>query len=255
MIIEKYQNLEPDIKKMVIVSLAFHAAVFLVFTVKTAFFPSDIPKYEPAIRVDLVGLPDKRNPDKPVVAPAPTPQPETKPEPVKEPPKPEPKSPVKEPEKKAPPVKTSTTSQSAALSKLKSLSAIEKLKAMKDEKPATEAKPQAETIKGNVLAAGSALKGLNKLEFDQYIGSLDAQVKSHWALPEWMLTQGLKAEVTIKIDKNGQIIERNLTKKSGNSEFDERVMAAIEKSNPFPPPPEKFIDLVGIQGITFAFPE
>jgi len=247
--IEKYQNLEPDIKKMVIASLAFHAAVFLVFTVKTAFFPSDIPKYEPAIRVDLVGLPDKRNPDKPVVAPAPTPAPE----PVKEQPKPETKP--TPPKATATPTKTSTTSQSAALSKLKSLSAIEKLKAMKDEKPVEESKPQAETIKGNVLAVGSALKGLNKMAFDQYIGSLDAQVKSHWALPEWMLTQGLKAEVTIKIDKNGQIIERNLTKKSGNSEFDERVMAAIEKSNPFPPPPEKFIDLVGIQGITFAFPE
>jgi colicin import membrane protein len=255
MIADKYQNLEPDLKKMIIVSLAFHAAIFLVFTVKTVFFPSDIPKYEPAIRVDLVGLPDKRNPDKPVVAPAPTPAPES----VKEESKPEVKpTPPKEPEKKAAtvPKKTSTTSQSAALSKLKSLSAIEKLKAMKDEKPTVETtKPQAETIKGNVLSVGSALKGLNKLEFDQYIGSLDAQVKNNWTLPEWMLTQGLKAEVTIKIDKTGQIIERKLTKKSGNSEFDERVMAAIEKSNPFPPPPEKFTDLVGIQGITFAFPE
>ncbi len=249
--IEKYQNLEPDIKKMVFMSIAFHAAIFLVFTVKTAFFPSDIPKYEPAIRVDLVGLPDKRNPDKPVTAPAPTP------EPVKEEQKkPEEKTPQKEPEKKAAtPTKTSTTSQNAALNKLKSLSAIEKLKAMKEDKPAVETKPQAEVIKGNTLSVGTALKGLNKLEFDQYIGSLDAHVKNYWSLPEWMLTQGLKAEVSIKIDKSGQIIERKLTKKSGNSEFDERVMAALEKSNPFPAPPEKFVDLVGIQGITFAFPE
>ena len=250
--IERYQNLEPDIKKMIFMSLAFHVAIFLVFTVKTAFFPSDIPKYEPAIRVDLVGLPDKRSPDKPVTAPAPTPAPEQ----AKADPKPEAKIPPKEEKKAVTPTKTSKTSQTAALNKLKSLSAIEKIKAMKeDDKPATENKPQAEVIKGNVLSVGTALKGLNKLEFDQYIGSLDAHVKNNWALPEWMLTQGLKAEVTIKIDKTGQIIERKLTKKSGNAEFDERVMAALEKSNPFPPPPSKFVDLVGIQGITFAFPE
>lgn len=246
--IERYQNLEPDLKRMVLMSLAFHAAIVLVFTVKTAFFPSDIPKYEPAIRVDLVGLPNKRNPDTPLTAPTPTPAPE----PVKET-KPESKT-VKE-EKKTVPAKNSTT-QSAALNKLKSLSAIEKLKDMKEEKTeVAEAKPQSDVIKGNVLSVGTALKGLNKLEFDQYIGSLDVHVKNNWALPEWMLTQGLKAEVLLKIDKSGQIIERKFIKKSGNTEFDDRVMAALEKSNPFPAPPEKFIDLVGIQGITFAFPD
>jgi colicin import membrane protein len=236
--IERYQNLEPDMKKMVFASLAFHAALILVFTLKVAFFSSDIPKYEPAIRVDLLGLPDKRNPDQPLVAPSPTPAPE-----VKAPPKPEKKAETKP-----------SVTQNAALNKLKSLSAIEKLKNLKEEKPVAEAKPPAEVVKGNVIAVGSSLKGLTKLEFDQYIGSLDARVKSNWSLPEWMLTQGLQAEVLVKIDKSGEVIERRLIKKSGNTEFDEHVMAAIEKSNPFPVPPEKFLDLVGIRGITFAFP-
>src|SRR3989344_8950524 len=134
--IEKYQNLEPDMKKMVFMSLAFHAALVLVFTVKVAFFSSDIPKYEPAIRVDLLGLPDKRDPDRPLTAPTPTPAPE----PLKAEPE---KASAKQLEKKVE-TKTTTTSQSAALNKLKSLSAIEKLKSMsdksKDEKVA-EAKP------------------------------------------------------------------------------------------------------------------
>lgn len=238
-------NLEPDIKKMIFVSLAFHAAVILVFTIKMVFFASDIPKYERAVRVDLVGLPDKRSPDKPVVAPKP-----------EAPKAPEKKTPEK-PEAKKPEPKTSTASQNAALNKLKSLSAIEKLKAMSDKPKENKADttPQTETLKGNVISVGTALKGLSKLEFDQYIGSLDAHVKNNWSLPEWMLSQGYKAEVLIKIDKSGQIIERRFTKKSGNPEFDERVMTALEKSNPFPAPPDKFIDLVGIQGITFAFPE
>lgn len=240
-------NLEPDIKKMIFMSLAFHAAVVLVFTVKMTFFPSDIPKYERAVRVDLVGLPDKRNPDKPVVAPKPEAPPAPK----------EPEKTVEKTETKKSEPKTNTLSQSAALNKLKSLSAIEKLKAMSDKNKdaKAETKPQTETLKGNVISVGTALKGLSKLEFDQYIGSLDAHVKNNWSLPEWMLSQEFKAEVLIKIDRSGQIIERRFTKKSGNSEFDERVMAALEKSNPFPAPPDKFIDLVGIQGITFAFPE
>lgn len=241
-------NLEPDIKKMVFVSLAFHAAVILMFTVKMAFFPSDIPKYERAIRVDLIGLPDKRSPDKPLVA--------AKPEAPKAPDVTETKTEPKKDEVKKPEPKATTASQNAALNKLKSLSAIEKLKAMSDKpKEKSDATPQTETIKGNAIAVGTSLKGLNKIDFDQYIGSLDTHVKNNWALPEWMLSQDLKAEVLIKIDKSGQIIEKRFIKKSGNSEFDERVMAALDKSNPFPAPPDKFVDLVGIQGITFAFPE
>src|SRR5690606_23938914 len=122
-------------------------------------------------------------------------------------------------------------------------------------KDAATEQTQPEVIKGNVLSVGTSLRGLNKLQFDQYIGSLDVHVKNNWSLPEWMLAQNFRAEVYIRIDRNGQLIERKLRVKSGNSEFDQRVMDALEKSNPFPPPPEKFIDLVGIQGITFAFPE
>jgi colicin import membrane protein len=247
--IEKHHNLDADMKKMIFMSLALHGTLLLIFTVKMAFFASDIPKYQPVIRVDILGLPDKRDPDKMIAAPAPTPTHET----VKAPPEKAPPKPIEKEESK-----TNTISQSAALNKLKSLSAIEKLKAMseknKEEKPLAEAKPT-EVVKGNILSVGTALKGLNKMEFDQYQGSLDAHVKNNWALPEWMQSQGFHATVLIKIDKTGQVIERRFIKKSGNAEFDERVMTAIEKSNPFPVPPEKFVDMVGIQGITFAFPE
>lgn len=250
--IEKYHNLEPDIKKMLFMSLAFHASVILVFTVKTTFFPSDIPKYEPAVRVDLVGLPEKRNPDKPLAPAAPAPVAE----PSKETPKPQEKK-VEEKKAEAKPTKNAKNAQADALNKLKAQSALDKLKNMKDEKPAatpTDAKPQADVIKGNAIQPGTALKGLARIEFDQYIGSLDAHIKNNWALPEWMVAQGLQAEVSIKIDKSGHVIERKITKKSGNTEFDNYALSAIEKSNPFPPPPDKFTDLVGIQGITFAFP-
>ena len=56
-----------ELKKMLGKSVMFHVSVVLIFTVKTFFFSSDIPKYDPAIRVDLIGLPDKRSPDELVI--------------------------------------------------------------------------------------------------------------------------------------------------------------------------------------------
>src|SRR5690606_424716 len=142
--IERYFNLDPELKRMLLVSMAFHAAVILFFTIKMTFF-TDVPKYEPAIRVDLVGLPEKRDPDKPLAPAAP------KPEPVKETPKPQ----EKKVETKATPTETKTSklSQSEALNKLKAQSALEKLKNLKEEKPAApstagDAKPQTDVIKG-----------------------------------------------------------------------------------------------------------
>ncbi len=245
----RYEDADQELKKMIIASVVFHVAIFLVFTVKTAFFPSDIPEYQAAIRVDLVGLPDKRSPEKPVVAPKPE-EPKAPPTPPKE---------TKAPPEKTPPAKAAAkkdtaASQAAALNRLKSLSAIEKVKNMEASKK-EDASAEPEVIKGNIISPGTSLRGLNRIEFDHYIGSLDAHVKNNWALPEWMLSQNLRAEVYVRVDKTGQLVERRLAVKSGNSEFDQRVMEALERSNPFPPPPEKFIDLVGIQGITFAFPE
>lgn len=241
-------TLDLELKKMFLKSIAFHVAIVLIFTVKAVFFPSDIPEYAPTIRVDLVGLPDKRNPEEIVIKPK-----------VEAPPQKQTET-AKTDTTKTPPAKTQTATtapgakkelakeQSSAINKLKALSAIEKLKQQQEQAPSQQ-------IKGNAISPGTALRGLNKLQFDEYIGSIDAHVKSNWALPEWMLQQQFRAEVLVRIDSSGNLIERKFLKKSGNGDFDQRVWAAIEKSSPFPAPPDKFVDLVGVQGITFAFPE
>lgn len=46
-------------------SVIFHCTVVLVFTIKTVFFPSEDLQIRDAIRVDLIGLPDKAEPPKP----------------------------------------------------------------------------------------------------------------------------------------------------------------------------------------------
>lgn len=231
-----------NLKPMIVASIVFHGLIILVFTIKFAFFP-DIPEYSPVIRVDLVGLPDKKTPSTP--APAAPPKMAPAKTEVSTPKETKSKS-----TQKAPPSKPTAQSQSQALSRIKGLQAIESLKA-----EAESPTPATNTIKGNVISPGTALKGLNRIEFNEYIGEIDAHVKNNWALPEWMRTQDFRAEVLVRIDSNGNLIERSFLKKSGNPDFDKRVWDAIENSSPFPPPPEKFTKLVGVQGITFAFPE
>ncbi len=238
--------MDVELKKMLGKSVMFHVSIVLIFTIKTFFFTSDIPKYDPAIRVDLIGLPDKKSPDEPMI------QPKTEAAPAK--------VTVDAKTKKAekPTLPDKTKKQNEALNKLKAMNAIDKLKAQdseRQEKEALEKAAASKVIKGNVISPGSALKGLSKLEFDTYIGSIDAHVKNNWALPEWMLQQNLKAEVLVKFDQNGNLTERRFIKKSGNPDFDQRVWSSIEKSSPFPAPPDKFVDIVGVQGITFAFPD
>ena len=42
--------------------------------------------------------------------------------------------------------------------------------------------------------------------------------------------------VTFKVDKNGKLISYEITQTSGNTDYDNRVINAIKKSSPYPPP-------------------
>jgi colicin import membrane protein len=198
--------------------------------------------------VDLVGLPDKQNPEETIIKPKVETPPRKQQQEQKQAETAKLQTTAKTSVTKAPDVKKELAKeQSSAINRLKALSAIEKLK--------QEEQTPSQQIKGNVISPGTALRGLNKLQFDEYISSIDLHVKSNWALPEWMLHHQFRAEVLVRIDSNGNLIERKFLKKSGNGDFDQRVWSAIEKSLPFPAPPSQFVDLVGVQGITFAFPE
>src|SRR6266404_5073659 len=84
-------------KKMISISIAIHIAALLFFGVKASLFPTEALDLDSAIRVDMVGLPDKIA-KLPEVKPLP--QPMTKPEEKKSTSKVEVK--LKEPVKPAP---------------------------------------------------------------------------------------------------------------------------------------------------------
>lgn len=229
-----FKDFEPEFKKTLLASVVFHISIALVFTVKAVFFPTEIPEYVPTMKVDIVGLPEKRTPEEKI---SPLSEPKTEPTSTK----------------KDPPLQKNKTKDILDNFKReqKNKDILEKFK----KRISDSQKPATKTIAGNQVSPGTSLRGLDKIDFDNYVGSVDSHVKAYWVLPEWMLSQNLTAVVNIKIDRNGQIIEKIFVKKSGNKSFDDYVEAALEKANPLPPPPDRLSDLVALRGITFGFPE
>lgn len=263
MAIKAIKHYEEPMSNAVILSIAAHLLVLSFFIVKAVFLPDESLDYESAIRVDIVGLPEKYDPDK-KIAPLPPPEP-PKPEQAKE----EKAKPAPEPvvEKEKPTLKKEVepdtvnlnqtkAKQAEALKKLKAMAALEKIEqeiGEGDDKK--NKKQQSQPIRGNIISHGSQLSGINKLQHENYISTIDSHVKQYWRIPQWLAKKNLRAQARIKIDDNGNVIEKVLVKSSGNSSYDDAVLETISNATPFPKPPVKFVSLVGGEGILLGFPE
>lgn len=274
------QKNDEQVTRGIGISFALHALVISIFTLKTVFFTPETIDFTQAVRVDMVGLPDK-TPPKDLSAPAkenPKPALPDK-EPAKEKPaeKPPEKVAEKKPEPKPEPVKLPPAKakeeginlekvkakQQNALEKLKAMAALEKIKEdVAEEKKKVAANTgtgKADTgsapIKGNVVSPGSSLTGIAKLQNDSYISDLDRHIKQNWTIPEWLAKKDYKAQVRLFIDSRGNILGRKIVKSSGNPSYDEEVLATIDRSAPFPAPPEKLIAVFSVDGILIGFPE
>jgi colicin import membrane protein len=241
-----------------------HVVLVVFFTVRAVFFPEAPIDYRAAIRVDIVDLPDKI-PTAPEPSSTTTAPPQPPPEAAKpEPPKPaEPAKVEVKPEVKVPPLKKTDAvdlskaknEQKKALEKLKQMSALDEIKkqvAQADSKKSDAAKFQ---FKGNALSPGTDLTGLSKIQHDDYVASLDRHVKQYWALPEWLARKSLSVRIRIKIDERGFVIKSEIVKSSGNPDYDDRAIAAVQRASPFPAPPSKLVNIVGVDGILLGFPE
>ncbi|MEK6772614.1 MAG: TonB family protein [Bdellovibrionota bacterium] len=243
-------------------SLGLHVGLVLFLMLKTYFVSNDVIDYESAIRVDLVGLPDKIDPKQLAPAEPIAPPPKEKSEPPPAPP------PAVEKEKLPDKSKIDPDSinldavkkkQQQALNKLKSLSAIEQIKKNLEESKKQNEKDRAQKaatqIKGNILSPGTELTGLNKLQHENYVGQIDRQIKQNWSIPEWLAKKDYQAQVLLKLDEKGLILSRHIVKSSGNANYDDAVLETIDKSAPYPSPPEKLIAIVGARGLLIGFPE
>lgn len=234
-------------------SLIAHVSIAVVFGVKAAFFQSEPIDYSAAVRVDIVALPDKLDPnnvsfEKPKDKTAETPQNSAE--------KTQPKIVEKSSEPNAINLDKAKSKQKEALEKIKKMSAIDKIKNdMEREKAEKEALKRVVQVKGNILSPGTALTGLNRVQHEAYISDLDRHVKERWSLPEWLAKRDFKAQVRVRLDEGGKILSREIVRSSGNQSYDDMVLTTIDQSAPFPRPPEKFVAIVSVQGILLGFPE
>ena len=246
---EHFQE-DDSFKRFFLISLGLHFFLAFGFTLKGLILPSQTLLIQNAIRVDMVALPDKAEPE---VGPAP----------VKEAPK------VQTEQKKATPTEKPKTvakpdpkkAQQEALNKLKQKEAFERL--MKNQQEAAAPTPASTTKPpvtknlnaGNQLSKGDSVTGLERIAFDEYISQVKTVVNSNFSIPNWMLDSNLKATVEVVIESSGRVLRRDLVKPSGNSTFDNAALSAVDQSNPFPPAPDRLTRGWGSFTIQFNFPD
>ncbi|MDE0118437.1 MAG: energy transducer TonB [Bdellovibrionales bacterium] len=177
--------------------------------------------------------------------------------------KPAPKVKVKKPKaKKKPDTETLKETQSKAMDKIKELKnieqkqhqALDKLEAMESiEKIKKELEPSEQTPPhvSNATTEGMEM-GFQELK---YFTSLRAHINMYWSLPQELADRNFRTEVFTIINKEGHILRGEITKSSGNADFDARVLETIERASPLPKPPTKEIEKMLLKGVVFKFPE
>lgn len=245
--------------RAIAISAGAHALVFVVLFVRAVIYPSEPLTLEDSIRVDIVALPDKGRQAElppPVEEPKPEPpKPEPAPQPQAQPPKPvEAPKPVTAPKPvpQGPTVNLNKAKkdQEAALKRLEALNKIESM--MKNDASNTKV-PSAQPVKGNEISRGSSLKGIVRLEHDNYLRTIDTNVKRHWNLPGWLANANLSARVRLFVDAQGNVVRKAITKSSGNEDYDSRVMATVEAATPLPAPPNSLVNVLSVDGIELEF--
>lgn len=259
--LKNFLNIPEDIsesalfRKMILLSFGSHFLIFFVLGIKTLIFPSENFSIESAIRVDMVALPDK------VASLPPEPAPEKAIAPLEKA-----KEPPKAVEKPKPVVLNPQKSKKEAMEKVKKMMRQEeRRKALEDIQKDVRQQEEAERrenlnrakqmAKGNVISKGTDMTGLQRSEFNEYVGHVHNHVKRHWNLPEWLQNDTLRATIVVYLDFRGVIVKRVLEKSSGDSTFDSYAMKAVDESSPFPEPPAKFKDLLRNEGLVLGFPQ
>jgi len=247
-----------SLSRNIYISIGGHVGVAMIVFFQAVLMPGDPIDLRSAIRVDVVGLPEKIT-EQPILHPPPKAKDEPKPKP-KLPPKeaaPEPAMKPLAPEMPSTKAKKKDTAkaQAEALRKLKAQSALEDIKNSLAKDKDKEQQEKATLVKGNKPVEGSDLTGLPQIEFNRYLKDIEGLIRSRWSIPEWMADAKLRAQVLVMIDDRGFVVKKIFRRSSGNVVFDNSVIAAIESSSPLPAPPKKLQGVLGTNGILFNFPE
>lgn len=250
-----------DFKTALIWSAAAHLLFVLLLTVRAIFFAGEPLHLESAIRVDIVGLPDKARslPEplaetlaEPLTATAPstaaekTEQEATKAAlPVKS--TDAPPAVVLKP--KMPDPKESKKHQDAAMKRLEALARLERQAKADAAVKALASTGKSGQVKGNAISRGSSLTGLTRLDHDRYLDEIESRIRKLWNPPKFLAKAGLRVRIVLFINNQGLVTAKKTVQSSGNSVFDDSVTAAIDGAQPFAPPPDSLSSLLAQQGV------
>ncbi|MBS1957908.1 MAG: TonB family protein [Bdellovibrionales bacterium] len=234
---------DDNLKRFIGVSSAIHIAAIIFLVLRGTLLAPPAKVYVPSLRVDLVALPDQKKNDLPPAQETAQTKPEEKRPDLKLDVKPTNEGEISLKKKKA-----SSRKEKEAQEKLKNalarIKALERIKMMAGQQ-----------VKGNAISKGSSLSGDAKASLETtYYDVVLERVRNYWELPKWLQDQNLSAQVTVYIDRNGQITKYIFTKPSGNESFDSEVKRTLQSAVPFPEPPIAIIPDVSQQGIVLGFP-
>ncbi len=103
---------------------------------------------------------------------------------------------------------------------------------------------------------GDALGDSATQEGERYYGLINAVVHTYYDVSKTIDEKErirLRAEVALRIGPGGELLAAELTKSSGNSQFDSAVIGAVKKAAPFSPPPEHLRDSLKKSGVALVF--
>jgi colicin import membrane protein len=251
--------------RFLFISVILHSSLGLVWMIQTFLMPKAEVTYQKAIRIDMIGLPDKITPVEPEPAPANQPEAKVQTDVEKK------KDTFTEAKQDKVKGKSSSPKQSndpgtslkkkveaksnLGVSKLSQLSALEKLEQSVAAEESKNRMLKQMLFKGNAIVEGSSLTGINKIEAEDYVGSVESHVRAFWKLPQWLANSKKRAKALVRWDSRGIPVLIQVIESSGSDEFDQIVMETLQKAAPFPEPPEKFAVLMRRQGVVFGFPE
>lgn len=245
------------------ISLGLHLGIFAFLVVGQWVAPNNTEMFQPTVQIDMVALPDLvKSQSQPLDTTLPVkdaPPPARKEEAAE---KDEP-TPAPVPEKESKKEREAESDAKKALERLRA----EVKKEQKEEdkrrrelvnKREEELKRFEETyraaIKGNQVNQGTSATGAMQATLNAYVGHIREKLNGNWALPVWLQSAGLRAEVRMYLDARGNIIRYTFTKSSGNQTFDEYVEGTLKRSSPFAPPPEEMAKGLRNSGIGVQFP-
>lgn len=109
------------------------------------------------------------------------------------------------------------------------------------------------TKKGNKISQGIE-GGVSEKEQTEivniYLTQVIGSIKLNWKLPKYLTENNYFAQMEVRINNEGRVIEKKIVISSNNELFDSRVLKAIEDSEPFSPPPKEVRKLIS-DGIVF----